>query len=448
MPDQAEAQILVDPIANAYAKVWQAILDQQQALIDDPLNLAKRRRLREMQQAITADMRELNAMAKDWVETQLPKAYAIGGNTGIAEAGGTGSMTWNLVSQEAVERLATGLYDDLLQATKHVDDTAKALIRAIGKDAALQKLIQGKTAVQAGRQMQKLIEAKGIHAIRYANGARHGLAEYSQMAMRTVTGNAYNLGTLQGAAGEGVKFWQVFDGTGCGWEEHNSPNKANGRIVTMEEAQTYPLAHPNCRRAFGPRPDVTKKPKGQKPQRDLGQKQPTGQVFQPDINAPNRGFMRDAEAFDKGGYSGLPQVMSKADYDALPGPELHRGVMPAGTPASPISAAEIIEQYKSGQHFVGQGIFGNGTYFSDSIDDARKYASGEGGALFTAKIAPDARVINWNDRHSLGQSVDWSNFGQWAVEQGVDVIQVGNDVADGSGIFHVVLNRTKVVIAG
>lgn len=256
MADQAEAQILADPIANAYAKAWQQIVDAQQALIDDPLNLAKRRRLRELQQQIRTEMRYLDAQVREWIESEFPKAMAIGGNTGIAEAGGASAFTWTQPSREAIARLANGLYTDLLSATKTVNKTTASLIRAIGRDQALQKLIQGRTAIDAGRRMERLVAQRGIYAIRYSNGARHGLREYSQMAMRTVTGNAYNVGTLEGAASEGVRFWEVFDGTGCGWEEHNSPRQANGRIVTQNEAMTYPLGHPNCRRAFGPRPDL------------------------------------------------------------------------------------------------------------------------------------------------------------------------------------------------
>jgi hypothetical protein len=42
------------------------------------------------------------------------------------------------------------------------------------------------------------------------------------------------------------------DGDDCGVTSHDDPEKANGREFTLEEAEAYPLAHPNCVRQFTP----------------------------------------------------------------------------------------------------------------------------------------------------------------------------------------------------
>jgi hypothetical protein len=47
-----------------------------------------------------------------------------------------------------------------------------------------------------------------------------------------------------------VQGLKVFDGDDCGWLSHDDPDKADGKIVTFDEADANPLAHPRCLRAF------------------------------------------------------------------------------------------------------------------------------------------------------------------------------------------------------
>jgi hypothetical protein len=49
-----------------------------------------------------------------------------------------------------------------------------------------------------------------------------------------------------------VKGLLVFDGDDCGWTAHDDPEKADGKQVTFDEADAYPLAHPRCLRNFAP----------------------------------------------------------------------------------------------------------------------------------------------------------------------------------------------------
>lgn len=50
----------------------------------------------------------------------------------------------------------------------------------------------------------------------------------------------------------GVGQVEIFDGPNCGWTFHDDPDKANGSIRTLNEAEDYPIAHPNCVRASAP----------------------------------------------------------------------------------------------------------------------------------------------------------------------------------------------------
>lgn len=71
---------------------------------------------------------------------------------------------------------------------------------------------------------------------------------------RTETAYAYNLGSLAGYRESGrVERVEVMDGEECTWPEgHGDEPYADGMVVTVDEAEDAPLAHPNCVRAFSP----------------------------------------------------------------------------------------------------------------------------------------------------------------------------------------------------
>lgn len=271
MPEVPAVLETENVLIKVYQDAWERVIAQQQALIDDPLKAARRARLAEMRSSIESIMDEVEASSRAWIQSRLPQLYATGGTVG-AEAMGASEFLWSSISQEAVEEMAFRLMDDVLAATKHVNATTKGLIRAIAREEGLQKLIEGKTAVQAGREMSRLIAQKGISAIKYSNGAKHGLADYGEMLARTTTAKAYNIGILNGAAQNGCQFWEVFDGPGCGWSTHDSGEIALGKIVTRDEALAFPISHPRCRRSFGPRPDLTSNAPGQDPEKVAAQR--------------------------------------------------------------------------------------------------------------------------------------------------------------------------------
>lgn len=262
MPTQqprAAIAAIEDPLLKVYAKAWQDILDLQQQIAADPLKWRRRRRLNELLKAVEDKMVQLDATARQWVQSELVRPYALGAAAGAVELSESAAAVWTMLPEQAISRLATDTLDDLLKSTRYVRRTTKALIRAIGKDEILAKLTRGDTAVQAGQRMAQILSDKGIHAIRYKDGSLHGLKEYSEMLVRTKTGEAYNLGALEAQSALGVEFWECFDGSGCGLTSHHDPTKALGRIVDKETAARYPLSHPNCRRSYGARPDITSK---------------------------------------------------------------------------------------------------------------------------------------------------------------------------------------------
>lgn len=251
-------------LIEAYARAWQRVVDFQEAIADDPAQWRRARKLSEARRAIEAELDALDARALAWFSNEFPRVYAMGVNAGAAELSAPAAAVWNLIDTRAVTVMANEGFGDLLRATRRMRRTTKALIREVLGDAALGRLIEGDTAKAAGRRAARILDRHGIHAVVYKDGSRHGIKEYAQVVVRTKTAVAYNTGVLDAQASQGVKYWEVFDGL-CGWTFHDSPDMANGKIVTRDEALAYPISHPNCRRAFGARPDLGEGPKPEPP---------------------------------------------------------------------------------------------------------------------------------------------------------------------------------------
>lgn len=253
IPSVVDAQ--VETVANAYREGWERIQEELAQVVQNPTQFRRERRLREVSARVERELARLNDGALPRASETVRFAGAVGHGTGSTAAGAV-SVGWDLMDTASVDRVANGLYWDLLGATENVDRTTKRFLRAVNRDTQLDRLITGRTADQAARRMAQISQENGVYAVRYANGARHGLAEYASMAVRTVSGEVYNDTFLNGAATEGVEWFECFDGPDCGLESHNEGDVADGLIVDARTAHTYLLSHPNCRRSWGARPDV------------------------------------------------------------------------------------------------------------------------------------------------------------------------------------------------
>jgi hypothetical protein len=74
------------------------------------------------------------------------------------------------------------------------------------------------------------------------------VASHAAMYAQTGHNRMYNMGFLQGLTRAGVEYVRVIDGADCGWTYHDDPDRANGKVVKVQDA--IPLAHPACQRQF------------------------------------------------------------------------------------------------------------------------------------------------------------------------------------------------------
>lgn len=213
------------------------------------------RRLTELRGTAVAIVDDLANETQDWIRGGGPERVYIAG----AAASGL-PFSFTQPHRAAVEVLSKDLYDDVLTATRFVEDDAKRWIREVGRQLAGFKLTGGvPVKTQARRfesEMRQRFEKEGIGKVVYRDGSRHSFGEYAEMQLRTKTGVMYNTGTLNTSRLLGIDVFELLDGAECGLTSHYDPEKANGKLVSGAFALAYPLSHPNCRRSIVPRPDV------------------------------------------------------------------------------------------------------------------------------------------------------------------------------------------------
>jgi hypothetical protein len=182
--------------------------------------------------------------------------HAVGGvaaAAAVAAAEDLATVGRRFTAVDAVVELAAKqLAGDLHAAVDHYLLTARSLAR---------ELLRAASSTGTAREMEVALERtlrdRGLAAVVYRDGSRHGLAEYSRMAARTALAETWQRATFAAMRDVGAGWVEIVDGAGCGWTRHDDPDKANGSIRSVDDAESYPLAHPNCGRTAYPRRDIT-----------------------------------------------------------------------------------------------------------------------------------------------------------------------------------------------
>lgn len=213
-------------------------------------------RLQELLDSTAAFQKIVQTEAAEYASRVVPGVYAAG----AARASTFEPFLWTQFHVDAAAALAADSYADLLRRSQEAGRTSEAFarhVREVARDRTAFAVTGGRTAKQVGRELEERLAQRGISAATYANGAVVHMRTYTEMAVRTKTAVAHNLGGLNRWREQGVTYVECFDGSDCGWTYHGDSEAANGKIVTLEEAHSFPISHPNCRRAFGARPDLS-----------------------------------------------------------------------------------------------------------------------------------------------------------------------------------------------
>ncbi|MFD7769838.1 phage minor capsid protein [Streptomyces sp. NPDC059787] len=251
-------------VAAVLDDAWQRLAGHQAAVLaaigDNERTRMVADRIGQFQAAIVDFRQRVDAEARAFVTRQLPHLYEEGARAATQAAGGR--FSWTLIHAEALQSLASDSYADFLRRSEEQQRMAAVFYRAV-REAARKEVPQlavgHTTALQAARDLADRLAAEHqLTYVIYRNGARMPVRAWAESATLAKSAVAYNAGTLNRASELGVRFMEVFDGRGCGWTHHRDPDKANGTIRSVEEAAAWPISHPRCQRAFGPRPDLGK----------------------------------------------------------------------------------------------------------------------------------------------------------------------------------------------
>jgi len=182
------------------------------------------------------------------------------------------------------------------------------------------------------------------------------------------------------------------------------------------------------------------------------------------------------KVLDEQGFNGKPRVVSTEEYKkaldsgALP---LHRGV--AGDTAEQVD--QFVGQLLTGDTpYIGRGLFGDGTYFTDTPSTALKFAKEDRvgnpipfGKTVEAALDPRAKIGYLEDiqeefmnsvKMSDAQTQFYYSYPQdfyedasmWAAANGYDAIRIKNPVVNWAtrekipDTYTIVLNRTALII--
>lgn len=181
------------------------------------------------------------------------------------------------------------------------------------------------------------------------------------------------------------------------------------------------------------------------------------------------------------GFSKKPKVVSQKDFDALMKQgghiEMLRGMsgFTNSTTGQIVKGTDLAEQYRSGDHFAGHGVFGSGTYCDAQRGPGNVVASGNyggyQGGLLRMALPKSAKIIKASElekaaptspkawegyRYKGGKETYECWLGVQAALAGYDAIEVdgkGRQGTYGSPLrthhpnrFHVILNRSIMVV--
>lgn len=144
---------------------------------------------------------------------------------------------------------------------------------------------------------------------------------------------------------------------------------------------------------------------------------------------PTAGQPYESAVYRTAGYDAPTQLLDEAAFDAHPGTAWHRGV----------KYRPAVDAWKQGDYYVGQGQHLNGTYLSDNLDTAARYA-GDEGAVWSLKLKPGAKVFDYRKQvDELPGDDDMEPI--WLARQGYDAAIVERKGES----FLIVLNRGATV---
>src|SRR5262252_5930795 len=193
-------------------------------------------------------LRDQHNLASSFFKDDIREAYRAGAMFG------TGEDTYKLT---AVDRKNISRYRQ--EGKDQIDNNFKNAYRNQLSQKLERRDILGSPYAQPGEMRVHFTNYRNS-GLRTGDGRTWNHDTYNELVLHTKSTQAFNRGTIEATARQGVVAWEIHDSPDCGMSGHNSPDKANGVIVNKQDATVNMLSHPYCVRTFEPRPDITEPP--------------------------------------------------------------------------------------------------------------------------------------------------------------------------------------------
>jgi len=238
---------------------WRILTTAQTRLLNALVTIAPSRNgiSRRLRAAITdfngslADFyRAAVAYAESWAATDLPLIYREGALTMLDNADRPDTVfAWTDQHRAAITGLSAQYYTDVMARIQETLRRARVFLRAV-QDVARN--------VGSRVSISQLRREHPLDTVVYANQARHPVDAWALTAVTWQTVTTANTAACRTALDDlGVQYVEVRDGAQCGWESHDSEDKADRTLRTVQDALAHPTSHPHCVREFLPRLDLT-----------------------------------------------------------------------------------------------------------------------------------------------------------------------------------------------
>lgn len=238
------------------------ILEAQNLPDTEPSKGLRIARLNQMKREVDNAFAELTKNISIWADRDISNFYQRGHTTAAAQL--SAGFGFTLPHQEALDIISFDAYDDVATHLQQVsqgfgtnvelqkifeglDPSQITAIQEKGRSAVAQLLLTGEDPRKISRALAQDLWSQGISIID-SGGRQWNPEKYTRMLIRTKSANAYNAGSMNKYAEEGVTRVKVFDGV----EDDPECAEAAGQTWSLEYAMLNVIQHPNCRRAFGP----------------------------------------------------------------------------------------------------------------------------------------------------------------------------------------------------
>lgn len=261
-----------DKLAVELVKIYAEALDELKKKIQAKTTLGRSTAYqRSLYRQVKEELDKLKKNSSEAVKKLVQTSYKKGLDSLLKDIGSVEKRSYSLMSKlntRQIEIIADNLTRDLNKAVNLIGRRYDDLIRKVTLEATAKKLSQGQTI----RQMQKLLAEElrknNIHYVEYANGNKHGIKSYANMAARSTTAESQNKAkTVQGtewgydlvrmtshfptcevcAKYQGRVYALTKEAANGKYKDKNSKPLRFPYLYDTAFADGYDTIHPNCR---------------------------------------------------------------------------------------------------------------------------------------------------------------------------------------------------------